>query len=169
MPPLDRELSDRIADFAADLTALVRQHTVAAVEAKLATRSAQAVVRAALARGRARGAALSARPPGAKRSSVELAATARRLLARIRSHPGERVEQIVKAIGIPTKDLALPIRKLVAGGSIKTTGQRRATRYFPGGGGKASKAAAGGRKRRAGAGKRTRREPKRAAKPAAAE
>src|SRR5687768_1792198 len=122
MPPLDRELSERIADFAAELTALIRQQTMAAVEQRMAARDVKGTIRDALARGRARGVALSARVPGAKRSAVELGATQRRLLARVRSHPGERVEQIVKAIGIPTKDLALPIRKLIADGTIRTTG-----------------------------------------------
>ena len=50
------------------------------------------------------------------------------------SSPGLRIEQINKAMGTNTTELALPLRKLVADGALKTEGQRRATKYFPGSG-----------------------------------
>jgi len=42
------------------------------------------------------------------------------------------VEQIKLALGASTKDLALPMRKLVASGAVRSEGAKRATTYFPG-------------------------------------
>ena len=43
-----------------------------------------------------------------------------------------RIEQINKQLGTTTKDLALPIRKLVSEGALKTKGEKRSTAYFAG-------------------------------------
>jgi hypothetical protein len=67
---------------------------------------------------------------GQKRDPKLIEATTEKLLAHIRRNPGERIEPIGKALGIPTKDLALPVKKLLAAKQIKTKGQRRATTYF---------------------------------------
>ena len=53
-----------------------------------------------------------------------------RLLTFVSKHPGLRIEQINKQLGTTTKDLALPIRKLIADGAIKTKGEKRSTTYF---------------------------------------
>lgn len=42
------------------------------------------------------------------------------------------MEQIAKTLGTTTKELALPAKKLIAEKKIKTKGERRATKYFPG-------------------------------------
>jgi hypothetical protein len=49
----------------------------------------------------------------------------------IRDFPGRGVEVIGEKLHIPTKELALPIKKLIAEKRIRTTGNRRATKYFP--------------------------------------
>ena len=49
----------------------------------------------------------------------------------IKSNAGQNVEQISRALGTPTRELALPLRKLLAGKRISSKGQKRATRYFP--------------------------------------
>ena len=56
-----------------------------------------------------------------------------------------------KQLGQPTKDLRGPLTKLMDQGSVRSEGQRRGTRYFPGGGGAARKATRAGKKK---AGKR---------------
>jgi hypothetical protein len=70
--------------------------------------------------------------PGAKRSSEDLEALCQRVASFVKANPGLRVEQINKEIGTTTKDLALPIRKLLADGMITSKGQKRSTTYFPG-------------------------------------
>ncbi len=46
--------------------------------------------------------------------------------------PVSRIEQINKELGTSTKDLALPIRKLLARRQIKSSGQKRSTTYSVG-------------------------------------
>jgi hypothetical protein len=67
---------------------------------------------------------------GGKRTSAELDKMADQFQAFVAKHPGLRIEQINKQLGTTTKDLALPIRKLIADGSIKTKGAKRSTAYF---------------------------------------
>ena len=68
---------------------------------------------------------------GEKRTPADLASQVIELRAYIAKHPGERIEQIGKALGVATKDLALPVKKLIAARSVATKGQKRATKYYP--------------------------------------
>jgi len=67
---------------------------------------------------------------GAKRTPAELDALTARLLAYISKHPGERIEKIAIGMSTTTKELNLPVKKLVADKSISTKGQKRATSYY---------------------------------------
>jgi predicted HTH transcriptional regulator len=69
---------------------------------------------------------------GAKRSSDELEQMAEDFHQFVAKHPGMRIEQINKQLNTTTKDLALPIRKLIADGALKTKGTKRSTTYFAG-------------------------------------
>lgn len=69
---------------------------------------------------------------GAKRTAEELDQLADSFVEFVTKNPGLRIEQINKQLGTSTKDLALPIRKMIADGVIKTKGKKRSTAYFPG-------------------------------------
>jgi hypothetical protein len=69
---------------------------------------------------------------GAKRTAEDLEALSNQLASFVKANPGLRVEQINKELGTTTKDLALPIRKLLADSVITSKGQKRSTTYFPG-------------------------------------
>jgi hypothetical protein len=69
---------------------------------------------------------------GSKRTSDELDQLADGFVEYVTKNPGLRIEQINKQLGTSTKDLALPIRKLLADGVIKAKGKKRSTAYFPG-------------------------------------
>jgi len=56
---------------------------------------------------------------------------AKRLVDFIQRNPGLRVEQINSELGTTTRDVALPLRKLMADGVIRTEGEKRSTQYFP--------------------------------------
>jgi hypothetical protein len=73
-----------------------------------------------------------ARGRGAKRTADELDQLADSFLEYVTKNPGLRIEQINKELGTTTKDLQLPIRKLLADGAIKAKGKKRSTAYFPG-------------------------------------
>jgi hypothetical protein len=60
------------------------------------------------------------------------AAVSERFSSFVKASPGLRIEQINKQLGTTTKDLALPIRKLISEGAISAKGQKRSTTYFPG-------------------------------------
>lgn len=81
------------------------------------------------------------RGKGQKRDPQAIVALGEQLVAHIVANPGQRIEQIKVALGADTKDLALPIKKLLAAKTIRSEGTRRATKYFPAAG-------AGGKKAR---------------------
>jgi hypothetical protein len=72
------------------------------------------------------------RGKGEKRDPAELEAIAAKFVAFVTKNPGLRIEQANAQLGTTTKDLALPIRKLIADGAIRTKGAKRATTYHPG-------------------------------------
>jgi hypothetical protein len=69
------------------------------------------------------------RRKGAKRAPEELEQLTRNLLATIKKQPGARIEEIGAAMAVPTKELALPIKKLLADKAISKRGEKRATKY----------------------------------------
>jgi len=66
-----------------------------------------------------------------RRSHAQLDAVAARIERFVRSHPGARSEETKRALSIARKEWARPIGRLIDAGRIRTTGVRRATRYFP--------------------------------------
>jgi hypothetical protein len=90
---------------------------------------------AAVSRAPAAGPSRTGRPPGGrgiKRTQEDLEALSSQLASFVKANPGMRIEQINKELGTSTKDLALPIRKLLADNVITSKGQKRSTTYFPG-------------------------------------
>lgn len=102
-----------------------------AVEAPVAAKPAGKPGRPAKAASSASSAAAAKRRAGEKRSPVLLAQVTDQVGNHIKSNPGQGVEQIAKALSTTTKELTLPIRKLLGDKKITSKGQKRATRYFP--------------------------------------
>jgi hypothetical protein len=116
-----------IDQFVQDLTSAIEQSVLSVVREALGGGPA---ARPGRAKG-ARTAAPRARGKGQKRDPKELEALTAKLRSYIAKNPGQRIEQIGKGLGTPTKELALPAKKLLAGKQIATKGQKRATTYFP--------------------------------------
>jgi hypothetical protein len=74
----------------------------------------------------------ASRRKGEKRTAEELDGLAEQFLAYVQGNPGLRIEQINKQLGTTTKDLQLPIRKMIADGAVKAKGEKRSTQYFAG-------------------------------------
>src|SRR5690606_40159314 len=123
MPSFEQQISQRVQAFVSDITALARQQALETLSRSLAAGGASALG----GRGRGRPAVSRRAAAGGRRSPDELEATSRALLTEIGARPGQRIEQIGQKLGMPTKDLALPIRKLIRQKKIRTEGQRRAT------------------------------------------
>jgi hypothetical protein len=124
----DRQIRQTIEAFVEELSALVR---AAAVQSVTEAFGAGAVGPARRGRGAAPPPSRASRSKGQKRPPAALAELTDRLLAAVKGTPGQRMEEIAKGLGISTKELTLPARKLVAEKKIKTKGERRATKYFP--------------------------------------
>jgi len=126
MPNLHSDIQRLVDGFVAQVTELARRAAIDTLESALGRSSGTRGAGAGLVRiGRSRG-------RGAKRTANELEKLQDDFVAFVGKNPGMRIEQINKQLGTTTKDLALPIRKLIADGSLKVKGKKRSTTYFPG-------------------------------------
>jgi hypothetical protein len=66
---------------------------------------------------------------GRRRTPEDLDDLAKRLAIVVRANPGLRIAELAERLGTPTRQLSVPIRKLVAEGTIQPRGRRRATTY----------------------------------------
>ena len=121
MSDFQNEMNRVVAGFVSQITELARRAAIDTLESALGKRGSNGMSM----RGR--------RAKGAKRTGVELDKLADQFHAFVSKHPGLRIEQINKELGTSTKDLALPIRKLIADGELKTKGEKRSTTYFTSG------------------------------------
>jgi hypothetical protein len=159
---LSQQINSSIQSFVAELSALVRTAALESVQSALGGGGGGSVGSARRGPGRPKGsgarrgpgrpkgsgAAKSAAAPSAKparrakgerRSSADVDATAAKLLAYIKANDGKRIDEIAKVMNVHTSDLKLPAQKLLAAKSVKTSGQKRGTKYHAGGKGTASK------------------------------
>jgi hypothetical protein len=126
------QIRSRVEEFVDELSSLIRQSAMDTVTKVLGGESdgrrggRRGATRLIATEGRGR-----ARPKGAKRSQDELERLTGRLLAYVKSNAGQRIEQIAKGMGVSTRELNLPAKKLLGNKSIRTKGQKRATQYFP--------------------------------------
>jgi DNA-binding NtrC family response regulator len=125
----DRQIRKTIEAFVEELSALVRAAAVQSVTDAFGAGGA-----APARRGRAAAAAPAARgrSKGQKRAPEALAELTDKLAAAIKASPGQRMEEIARGLGTSTSELTLPAKKLIAEKKIKTKGERRATKYYPG-------------------------------------
>ena len=65
-----------------------------------------------------------------KRTAADLDELARRFTTFVAANPGLRIEQINQALCTSTRELVLPIKKLVAEGDVHTIGNKRGTTYY---------------------------------------
>lgn len=131
MSSIDKRIRESIESFVDELSTMVRRAAVEAVQEALAVPAGPAR-RGAARSGRAGPTSARARNAArrAKRSPNALAEVEAALLEEITVSPGRRIEAIGKSLGIPTKELNLPIKKLLATKKIKKKGEKRATEYY---------------------------------------
>src|SRR3954464_6715298 len=116
MSDFQNEMNRTVQDFVAQITELARRAAINTLESAFGERAGRGGAAALLDGisqvGRPRGGR------GAKRTAADLEALSEQVAAFIKANPGLRIEQINKEMGTTTKDLALPIRKLIAEGTI---------------------------------------------------
>lgn len=152
---IEQELREQVDAFVVDITAIVRQTTLETVYEALGARDRGSAARApGTRRGPRSGATATrkkkagrkaaktgARKSSGRRTSEDIEQIADELLAHVRAHPGQRLEEISAEIGMPTAELKRPVLLLAGKGRIRTKGQKRGTRYFAARGGAAGKTA----------------------------
>jgi hypothetical protein len=139
MSDVENELRSRIDTFVEELSALIRRQALEAVEEVLNKGDGLGTGRRPVklgSVGRLSGQApklfsAGKRRPGEKRSPEHLIQITDQVYGYIKSNSGQGIEQIAKALGTTTKELTLPVRKLLVEKKIGAKGQKRATRYFP--------------------------------------
>jgi len=132
-------LRARIDAFLSEITGVVKKAALEAVTSALS----DGAVPQRRGPGRPKGsgaapAAAAAAPKSApakpkkrgKRTTEEVDRMADTVCAYIKAHPGQGLEAIGRGLGMPTKELKLPITKLNEAKALKTTGQRRGMKYF---------------------------------------
>ncbi len=134
---IDSELRNRVDAFVAELSDIIRRSALDSVREALGAGVA-APVRPGRRPGKVarRGRPAATRKTRGRRSSADLEQLSGSFLSWVREHPGQRLEEIGKGMGVATKELKRPVQLLLAGGSLRTEGQRRGTKYFAGGGGR---------------------------------
>jgi DNA-binding NtrC family response regulator len=134
MSGLEKQIRKSIDAFVEELNALVRQAAVDAVKDALGADAAPA--RRSAGRTSIPGSPVASPPRRprrgrrVKRSPRALARLQATLLDEIARNPGQRIEGIGRKLGVPTKDLNLPIKKLLTDNKIKKRGEKRATEYY---------------------------------------
>src|ERR1041385_1015232 len=129
MSDFQNEMNRTVQGFVAQITELARRAALDTLESAFGGKATRATASASMAVG----AGHVGRPRGgrgAKRTAADLEALSGKFASYVKANPGLRIEQINKELGTTTKDLALPIRKLVSEGVVKAKGQRRSTKYF---------------------------------------
>jgi hypothetical protein len=135
---VEDQIRTRIEEFVDELTRLVRESALSAFEQALGT--ARPAANAAKRKPPAR--AASAPPAGGGRGRASAAS----IVERVSAEPGLRVDELAKGLGTTSATLQPLVRQLLQTGDLRTEGQRRGTRYFPGDG--TPPAAATGRKKK---------------------
>ena len=158
MSDVENDLQSRVDSFVNELTALIRRQALQAVEEvlkkgetiaaptarrvgrppKAATVAAAAAAaaedrkptaKAAAKPSTSKAPAAAKRRAGEKRTPQQLAQITEHVYNYIKSNGNQGVEQIAKTLATSTKELTLPIRKLLGDKKISSKGQKRATRY----------------------------------------
>ncbi len=123
MTDVHDRIEECIAAFAADMSEIVRRVAFESVSRVLAGEPVIAPddrrQKRTIRRGRG------------KRTRIEIERTTAALERYIRTAPGRCMEELSDDLGLSSRELALPVRRLLESGRIRTEGHKRATRYFP--------------------------------------
>jgi hypothetical protein len=128
MPNTNVAIQEAVESFVEQLRGLIEQAALESVQAALT--GGAPTRRGAKSGSTAVPAASKGHSKGAKRAPEEIDALVKKLHSFVSKNPGQRIEQIGRALGVATKELLLPVKRLVGEKRISTKGQKRSTRYF---------------------------------------
>jgi hypothetical protein len=133
------EIQSRVQAFTNDLVSIVKKSALHAVQEALGgttvtkgAKRSKPVSKASAPRiSVAKKTTGTKRGPGEKRDPKLLGNLVEKLATYIKAKPGQRIEEINKGLGLSTRELNLPVKKLLAAKRISTKGTKRSTTYFP--------------------------------------
>jgi hypothetical protein len=133
MSDFEREMNQAVQGFVEQIAELARRAALDTIESAFGGRPGHAG-RSGIAAASMIASVAPARRGGrgAKRTAEDLEALSNKFASFVKANPGLRIEQINKELGTTTKELALPIRKLISERRITAKGNKRSTMYFPG-------------------------------------
>lgn len=131
---IDKQIQQRVEDFASDLSDLIHQAALASVR--------EALDNAGLGAGTSRTGSSSA--PASKKKTSKKRSTKKRgrrakapseaslskIVTYVNSNPGIPVGDIAKGTGMQSEAAKKAVATLLEEGSLRKTGQRRGTKYF---------------------------------------
>lgn len=130
---INDQIQAKVEAFTAELTELVRQSAIESVQEALGgyTPAPARRGRKATASTTRRKAPVKRRSPGkrVRRSEEEIAALQELVLTHVKTNDGHRLEEISRALGIESAELKRPVANLLEAKAMKTTGQKRGTKY----------------------------------------
>jgi hypothetical protein len=135
MMDFQNEMNRTVQSFVAQISELARRAAIDTLESAFGGKAGRSQGTPAAVALPTAGVARAGRPRGgrgAKRTAEDLEALSEKFASFVKANPGLRIEQINKELGTTTKDLALPIRKLIAEKVISSKGNKRSTTYSPG-------------------------------------
>ncbi|NUO50456.1 MAG: hypothetical protein HOV80_16500 [Polyangiaceae bacterium] len=135
MSELTPKLSPLVNQFVTDLEAAFRRSIADALEAAFSAGApVQSGARPSAPAARTKAPAVVAKKgtkagKRARRTTADLERTEQRIVDYVRKNPGQKAEDIKKALGFSTAQWALPLSRLVARGALNAKGIKRATTY----------------------------------------
>jgi DNA-binding NtrC family response regulator len=129
MSKIDDALAEAVESFVEQLKVLIQRAALESVQTALNGGHSSSQRGSKLAHGQALTTSQHYQT-SAKRTPAELAALSKKLHSHIARHPGLRIEKIATDLGLPTKALVLPVKRLTSQKKLTTKGQKRATLYF---------------------------------------
>lgn len=132
MADIEEQIEQRIRAFADELRALIREAAHQAIDEALGATTKPPSTRH---RSSAKPASSKTRRrpslKGTRRTTDQMQRDLDALREHIRRHPGATALEIGVTLGMATRELARPIKKLIAAGDIRKTGVKSNTRYYP--------------------------------------
>ncbi len=133
----DARIRASVDAFVEQLSTLIRASALESVQEALGGSLPQAARKPGRPKGSTSRKAATRRTPSGRsgrRSAGDVEATQAQVLAFVKANDKCSVADVAASMGVSTKELQLPMRKLVEEGKLKTSGQRRGTRYHTGSG-----------------------------------
>jgi pyruvate/2-oxoglutarate dehydrogenase complex dihydrolipoamide acyltransferase (E2) component len=133
MDDVQRQLQARVDDFVADLTEMIRAAALEAVHEALGagkaapTKKRATKKRATKKRATKKAPARRGRPRGA--ASMPDPKLMAAIVKQLKQRPSQGVEELSKAIGVPSAKLKPSVGQLLDDGAIKRKGKARGTKY----------------------------------------